>query len=366
MKINFVYLLSLLFVIPGNIYCQRDALLWPFAVNSVWNMPLHHDAVYKSANIAIPSNGFGADEDYIVLTPDAPKTPVYMNNAAWDRTKDRCPKEGKLLFSAPIPEDFVISRDNWLGLTPNSGLAVLMPDGVSIRQTQPFARCEAGGYGTSKYVWNEDVNIFGDGIIGAHGGSGMSVIGGSLRLGELVPGGVIRHVMKINVYAARYLYYDEETAGKRWPAPAADSYAARVYGTMGDPVYECRMGALLALKPDLDLESLDFETGNNGPAMILAVAFQNYGAYIVDDTAWDVVDLCTEFSPRGRVIDEFHDAWGFPFRTGTDSPFGRDLAKIITRLHVVTNNAPGNTGGGPADDFINRRAPAAPDFGMME
>lgn len=345
-------------------YAQRDPYLLPFSRTSIWNMPIHHDAVYKNAGIGVPAQaGMTADEDYLILTPDAPLTPVYTNNAAWHRDRDRCPKEGPEIFRAPIPDDFVINSENWLGLTPNSGLAVLMPDGVTIKQTQPFARCEAGSYGTSRYTF-ADVNIYDEGIHGAHGGSGMSAIGGTIRLGELVPGSIIRHAMKINVYAAKYLHFDEETGGRRWPAPAADSYAARVYGSEGSPEYECRMGALLAIRPDLDLRSLNFETGNDGPAMILARAFQDYGAYIVDDTAWDVVALCTEFSPRGRVIDEFYQQWGYHFEAGTDTPFGRDMAKIITRLHVVTNNLPGNTGGGPVTDLVNRRAPAACDFGI--
>ncbi len=357
-----LFLVAVCFLITSTSHAQRDPYKLPFARNSIWNMPVHHDAEYVHAGIAAPLNGSGADEDYIVLTPAEPMVDIYTNNAGWDRSKDRCPAEGPVMFSAPIPPDFVINRDNWLGLTPNSGLAVLMPDGVTIKQTQPFARCEEGGYATSRYNF-PDVNIYGDGIRGAHGGSGMSVIGGSIRLGELVPGGEIRHAMKINIYAAKYLYYDTVTEGKRWPAPAADGYAARVYGTLGDPVYECRMGALLALKPDLDPESLEFETGNDGPAMILARAFQRYGAYIVDDTAWDRVDLCTEFSPEGRVIDEFHEAWGYDFDSGsTDTPFGRDLVKIITRLHVVTNNGPENIGGGPTDDLVNRLAPAADDL----
>lgn len=344
------------------LYAQRDPYKWPFAQNSIWNLPIHNNAEYIDAKIGIPSNGFGVDEDYLVLTPNAPSTPVYTNYAGWDRTKSRCPQEGPLLFNAPIPVNFVISPGIWSGNTPNAGLAVLMPDGVTIKQTQPFARCESGNYGTSRYVWS-DVNIYGDGIIGAHGGSGMSAIGGTIRLGELVPGGEIRHVMKMNIYAAKYLFYNGTTGGKRWPAPKADGYASGVYGTLGTPEFECRMGALLALKPDLDLSSLNFETGMNGPAMILARAYQNYGAYIVDDTAWDVVDICTEFSPEGRVTDEFRTAWGYNLKSSTNTPFGRDLIKIISRLHVVTNNTANTIGGGQTTDLINRRAPAACEFG---
>jgi hypothetical protein len=44
-------------------------------------------------------------------------------------------------------------------------------------------------YGTTRYTF-PDVDLFGEGITGSHGSSGLSSLGGSLRLAELVPGGV--------------------------------------------------------------------------------------------------------------------------------------------------------------------------------
>ena len=123
-----------------------------------------------------------------------------------------------------------------------------MPDGRTIKQTQPFARCTPE-YGTSRCLFGDE-ELYGPGYYGAHGGSGLSCIGGTLRVGELVPGaGPIRHVLKVNLYAARNLHYDDETRGYRWPA------------------------------------------------RIRAQAFQDYGAYVVDDTAWDVYALVTEWRP---------------------------------------------------------------------
>jgi hypothetical protein len=190
-------------------------------------------------------------------------------------------------------------------------------------------------------------SIYGDGIRGAHGGSGLSAIGGALRLGELdEPMDVIRHALKINVYAAENLFYDEETEGYRWPAIRADGYAENVYGTERTEavVTACRMGALLALHNFLYIDSLAFETT---PGRILAEAFRNYGAYIVDDTAWDVYAIITEWSPDGRFMDEFEDAWGFPFKEpNKNTPWTRDIRRIFSNLHVVDNNGPENIGGG--------------------
>lgn len=357
-----VLMISALFLCL-SLYSQRDPYQWPFSKTSIWNLPIHKAAVYEHARIGAPEGaGLLCDEDYLVLMPHAPLTDVFANNQGWTHYGNRCRVEGHHLFSAPIPDDFVLSPENWLGETPNAGLAVLKEDGVTLIQTQPFARCTPGKAGTSRYVWPE-ISIYGDGIIGAHGGSGMSAIGGTIRLGELVPGGVIRHAIKINVYAAKYLYYDEETRGKRWPAPVSDGYAADIYGTRGNPVKACRMGALLAIPAFMDLAEYDFETGPDGPAMILARALQSYGAYIVDDTYWDVVAIATEYSPEGRVLDEFEEKWGYSLESPKDSPFGRDMKKIITSLHVVTNNSEHSIGGGSVRDLNNRLAPIACDFG---
>ncbi len=256
--------------LPGT----RNPLKWPFSRHSIWNMPIGSNANYVHAQIEqAQAKGMTVDEDIIVMESDAATTGIYGNNAGWDRNKDRCIVEGGLLFEAPVPEDFVVRPGNWDGVTPNSGLAVLMPDGRTIKQTQPFARCEAGKQATSKYLF-DDQDIYGQGMYGAHGGSVLSAIGGALRLGELRPdSGPIHHALKVNLFAAKNLYYDGETKGYRWPAKRADGYAEGNYGSYrtNPEVKECRMGALLALPSSWNLDSIGFETE---PARILAETFQ--------------------------------------------------------------------------------------------
>lgn len=354
----------LLLCVALTSFAQRDPYKWPFDKYSIWNMPIHRDAVYVPACITAPLEaGLLVDEDYLILTPNAPETAIYTNYNGWTQFQSRCDSMGPLLSTLPIPSDFVISYDNWISSTPNAGVAILRADGQTLFQTQPFSRCEAGKYATSEYVW-PDQSIFGAGIAGAHGGSGMSCIGGTIRVGEWLPGGSIRHAFKVNIDASRFLDYKESNDGKRWPAPVSDGYAHKYYGTKGNPEPECLMGALLALRGDLNLTDLNFETGNDGPAMILAKAFQDYGAYIVDDPYQDVVAIETEFSPEGRVIEEFEKSWGYPLECAAETPFGRDMAKIIIRLNVVANNAENTIGGGPTSDLVNRRAPTACDFGV--
>ncbi|MBN2009479.1 T9SS type A sorting domain-containing protein [candidate division KSB1 bacterium] len=344
-KLHFLLLLSTIFFLLNTTVSARDPYKQPFHETSIWNMPIGSNAEYVHAKIQ-PASAYGMtiDEDLIVLTPDAPNVAIYRSDAGWNREKSRCDIDGGILFEAPIPDDFVVSPDTWDGLTPNSGLAVLMDDGYTIRQTQPFARCEAGENGTSRYTF-DDEDLFGDGYYGAHGATKLSAIGGAIRLGELVPGASpIPHTLKVNIYAAKNVYYDSKTKGYRWPAKSADSYASGNYGTQGDPVEELRMGALLALPSDMNLDDLDLETE---PARMLAQAFQNYGAYLVDDTAWDVYAIITEWSPQGRVKDEFKKAWGFSMSASNqNSAWAKDMRKIYTNLHVVVNNGPDSIGGG--------------------
>jgi len=326
---------------------NRNPLKWPFSETSIWNMPVGSNAKYVHAHIekALQA-GMTIDEDYIVMSPDAPLIGIYENYAGWDRTKDRCTTDGPLLFFAPVPKTFIVSKDTWDGLTPNAGLAVLMPDKHTIKQTQPFAHCTENQPGTSQYMF-EDVDIYKDGTYGAHGGSGLSAIGGTLRLGELTPSsGPIKHVLKINIFGRKNIYYDTETKGFRWPARKADGYAADNYykERSNQTVKECRMGALLALPSFMNLDSMNFETV---PGRMLAKAFQDYGAYLVDDTAWDVYAIMVEWSPDGRFDDEFKKNWGYSMKCSTkDTPWARDMDLIFLNLFVVDNNTATSIGGG--------------------
>src|ERR1700704_5678431 len=86
----------------------RDPLLWPFAKNSIWNLPIGANARYGPANIAWASSGMTTDVDVLILTPNAAVTPIYYNSDAWNVIPGRCGVEGGVLFSAPIPSNFVV------------------------------------------------------------------------------------------------------------------------------------------------------------------------------------------------------------------------------------------------------------------
>lgn len=340
----------------------RVPTLWPFSRDSVWNLPIGAAAVYIPGNIPPPtSRGMTVDPDVLILTPNAPITPVWYNNDGWGGGT-RCNPEGNTLFSAPIPADFVVPGASG-GDTPNFATAILMADNHTLKQGQPMARCTADGPATMWWYTTND--LYGMGQFGGHGGSMLSSIGGTIRLGELVPGGVIHHGLKVNLYAAVNLYYDGVTKGYRWPAKQADGCAPGCYGGNNPAL---RMGSLLALPPSVDVATMGLETD---AAKILAQTFQDYGAYVVDDTAWSVYGIATEFSPQGRIEDEFLATWGYEINPASRNvPWARDMDRIFGSLNVIDNwnlatwQIVSLSNGTLGSGLGSPRVPWAPEFGQ--
>src|SRR5881628_2079573 len=309
---------------------SRDLRFWPFSSDSVWNLPIGASAVYVPAGIAqATSRGMTTDPDVLILDPGAPITPVYLNSDAWTG-RSRCDPQGGVLFEAPIPAGFVVDGAT-LTSTPNHAVAILDADGKTLIQGQPYTHCTADGPVTL-WWFQKDEQIDGTGVSGGHGGSKLSSIGGTIRLGELVPGGVIRHAMKVSLDGQANLFFDTSTAGFRWPATVADFCAPTCYGGTNAAL---RMGALLALPASIDVDGMGLETE---PAKIFAHAFQNYGSYVVDNAGWSVYGLDVEFSPAGNVEEEFASSWGFTMTPDSkDVPWARDMDRIFGALSVVDN-----------------------------
>lgn len=331
---------------------SRDVYRWPFAQQSPWNLPIGNGAVYVPAGFQ-RANWMGVDRELIVRAADSdPLVPVYAPGS-WER---RCSGTSNPQWDwigglrLRLPASLVVP-DAAPPSTPNNVTTIIQPDGRSLVGIAPFARCEAGGpaYGWTATQANEPLeDIFADGLRGAHGGSGLSGLGGSIRLGELTGNDPIRHALKLNVWAQRYLFYDaaDGTPGYRWPARNADNYAAGVYGGR---VRAVEQGTLLAIPPSISLASLGLVTR---PGRRIARALQDYGAYIVDDSAWDAYDLNAE----AGVAEEFAQRYGYPMSTNS-GPWFEDMMRIVAVLHAVDNNTPATIGGGGV-----RRRPLAPPF----
>jgi hypothetical protein len=273
------------------------------------------------------AHGMTVDHDVLILEPGASMTNVHENADAWG-SGTRCGTGGKVLFKAPIPASFIVPGNNsFHGGSPNHSAAVLLADGRTLKQNQPFTRCQAGG-GATTWVQYPTVDLYGEGSQGAHGGSGLSSIGGTLRLGELRPGNKIRHALKVNLYAKECI--SGQSPGYRWPAVKADSYWKQSYAGATPAL---KMGALLALPPSVNVA--DPAWLKTEPARMLAWTLQNYGAYVVDDTAWSVYAIATEYSPDGDVTDEFQKTWGFSMTPQKTAAWAQDMATIFQALHVV-------------------------------
>jgi hypothetical protein len=309
-------------------------------------MPIGSGAIYVPANLSgNPGGDVWApmpqiDDEHIVLKPTAPLTNINYSSAGWSGA-NRCGATGGLLVSVPMPSNYVVPNDG-----SNSSSVFLMADGRTIIHTQPLARCTAGGPATSLVKFNP-VDLYGDGRTGSHGGSGLSAIGGSIRMGELRPGSQgPRHALKVNVYAKEAIFRCTTKADCfRWPAFTADSYAVGFYGTAGTATSAMKMGSLLAIPSTVNIASLGLETE---PAKQLAWTLQNYGAYIVDDTWGPSFAFNAENGPDGSKRTEFKADYGYDFeqRVNNNSPWSRDIQRLVKALSVINNNSPTSIGGG--------------------
>jgi hypothetical protein len=352
---------------PGT---TRNALQWPYTSSSVWNMPIGSGASYVASGLHYTTTPNSteywydmplSDHERIVLTPTAPLTSVYLSTVGWSGG-DRCAATGAVFFQAPIPAAYVVPNSTY-----NNGAAILLADGINIVQTQPFTRCSGYSYATTMQVpwsisaWEYNLQT-GDGRLGAHGGSALATLGGTIRLGELRPGTQMRHALKVNVDSATFLGLctGNFSACFTWPAATADSYAANSgsgYGSASNNTNSAmKMGALLAIPASVNLNGIGLQSV---PGKMLAWTLQNYGAYIVDSTGGPGFNISIEDGAAGSKADEFQADYGFPFdgrlgymtltSSGQPTPQAQwvsDIRLIIDYLRVVSNNTATSVGGG--------------------
>ena len=339
----------------------RDAVAWPFAAESIWNTAIGTGAVFSPAGLFTGAPGSGkeapfdmmSDDDYlIVTTADMPQVNWY-NQGHWggpNTYEAYCNISGPLVQQLHMPPELNIST--WGN---NNAAAILQPDGRTLLLMQPLYVCGPGApvLALALSPSTRTADIRGLGTLGGHGGSDLNAIGGTIRLGELLPGAPpIAHALKIEFFA--HLFYYRPLDGNRsqcyrWPANACDGYmdacASQPQGCYNgtDPLFT--PGALLAV-PAAAAAVLNATLATE-PARRLLHALSQYGGYIVDDTYWNSTSICTEHG----VQDEFAAAYSYPYRvtsaaTGAAADWYADQLAIFRALSIVVNNEPGSPGGG--------------------
>ena len=290
------------------------------------------------------------EENYLFMNPNAPMTSLYWSDDLWSGGS-RCNPEGGVQLTVPAPSGFIIAGAGG-GDTPNNAAAFIGQDGRTIHQTQPVTHCSSGASWTTGHV-QPTVDIYGAGITGAQGGSHLSSIGGTIRLGEFASGR-IPHVLKTVLDSANFSNSTGPGCshpGCRWPAISSDcGNSACGYSGSNSRV---KMGTLLALPPSFDCNSM-----RTTPGRIICKAVQDYGMYIVD-SGWDPAYLPVEIGPQGDVRNEFQQLYGFSMNMQSEShPWALDWEQIVTATMVIDNNSASSIGGGGTP-----RVPIAPPIG---
>lgn len=295
----------------------RDAGLWPFAASSPWNLAVGDQAAYQAITSPRFSVAKGGSLNAVGFSH-----PVYLASAGDPEVKILRKAGGAPFASIHVPAD---AKPDAMG---DGHLHIIDETRRSVVEMWQAKRNPDGSITATAVVSNDltDEGVYANWHgVRAYGGS---AIAGLIRSGELVGG--IRHALAVAVEQSALNRNGPAGKGYVWPASSCDNNNA--YGTTGNIF----MGSLLAIPPGVDLKA----SGLRGPALEMAVALQDYGAYITDCTGSNI-----SFYAEAAAVDEA-------------AQVGRgDIAKIVSLLQVVTNNTQQTVGGGG-----KRRRPDAPAF----
>lgn len=316
----------------------RDRFLEPFSADSIWNTAIGSKAKFHPANLfvkgdyrGLPGN-FHNDQDFIVHNKPSDPITDWINQGSWGRVKNHCAinkahrsgvacGDNETLLDGCVarirlPRDWTSASDCDGGAPTSSGancrskpnqsnnnaMALLLEDNETLVQMQPAYRC---GFHPAPLLarWGNATDggpqrfpnvssIFGAGTYGAHGGSGLSSLGGSVRLGELLPGsGPIAHALKLEL--SNWYYYGAKRLNPRtpfnrgatqyvWPATGSNQGFCNfcATGTYNGTNRYVAPGALLAI-PAANAASVATTTVIGGK---IKQALVDYGGYLVDGT----------------------------------------------------------------------------------
>lgn len=296
----------------------RDPAWWPFAADSPWNTSLGSGALY--APISSPNFDSDGGEG---LNVTEWTHPVYRAGAS-DPVRRVDADNGEHCASTEIPDGAVPDPET------DAHLHVISEDHLQVVETWRARRTGSHDILAGACAVND---LKGPGVFDYWNGTrayGGSAIAGLIREGELTHG--IPHALAVAVSRSAMNRNGTDGDPWIWPASCADNSASRDYGTWGNLF----MGSLLAIPPDVDLESLDLSPAG----LQVGRALQDFGAYITDSA-----DNNIAFYVEPAAADE------------VDGTLWDDLDVLTRYLQVVTNNTEVTVGGGGT-----RRRGSAPPF----
>ncbi len=284
----------------------RDPWLWPFTSDSPWNTPLGSNASYLSVNDPATVNlldtrikeWVNSDEfsHPVVRASDTdPKVAV-----AYAATATAPLGAGSVTINMPASARPAAGVD--------AHLHIVEPGGTIAHEFFDFRNTATGA--TATYYVRSDLR--GAGILeGGTRAYGGSALGGLIRTWEMEQRS-IRHALAIALTGPQL------RRGPLWPADEEDAVAPQTY------TGQIPIGTLLAIPAGIDVDAMQLTP----PAVAVARALQQYGAYVVDTAA--VMTLYAEPNAPAADIAAIRDA----------------LPRIRRELRIVTNNTPATPGGG--------------------
>lgn len=315
----------------------------PFDVNSHWNIAVGQEAMLVKT--PIKSDFIGTDEVFIARSAtDDPQMKLFSGFSNKERCRPAEPLHQQWAsgykFNLPATVSPPMTGENY---TPNNHSAIVDENG-NITEVQPLSRCGQGlvsGYTGHEPGETQD-NLRGSNLRGAHGGSGMSTLGGTIRLGELTRRQPITHALKI-VINPKFL--SRAGDGFRDPASKADYDYKRIYKGYRSAL---QMGSLLTLPSNFNCRRLQ-----TGPGQKVCQALKNYGVYVVDNSAFDSTMLVSEHGLHDEVLRLTEINIGTDNNNSSDvnknfvqsGSYYNDISSVLSKLHVVDDNRPGGYGG---------------------
>jgi hypothetical protein len=289
---------------------QRVAALWPFTSDSPWNTPLGVGAAYASPFDGRVQNLRSGSSYPAAINIDRYSHQMYRTTTAdplesvWVQTSNASPNY-----------DFSTQYRIPTWASPSSGsdghMHIVQPDGRTLDENWVMS---GGPGGWSSAYWVR-TDLYSDGLKGGTRAYGGSAVGGLVRDWELEQG-------RIDHAIAVALRPDQLRNGPVWPATREDGGGTNTGGYWGGSS-GLPMGSLLAIASDVDLDG----RGLSPAGLAIARAFQNYGGYVVDQSA-------------STVIAAVEPSTGWQYR-----PDNNDAAIIQGLLTVVDNNSAANPGG---------------------